>query len=308
MVSALVIPNVTKNYNDKKYNTARLKALKTFGEAGKMASINEEINGQPTARDFVKNVLSKYLKIVKVCDTAAECNFPSKIQPLNSSANKFVSDNLGSWNSLSSIITSFNNLTDISNNNLSVYVMTTDGFSAKIFYNPKCVRNSRENPRSCPVKGIECETNIVDDACLNVIYDMNEIKSPNHVGDDIAFVTVFWSGLNTLSFAPGILPYNINSSPPSKSYIEAQKYCAQKGTKGVLYTLPNMYEAASLVLNKELLSMPSIYLWTGSVDDSYYDPNAPHQHSYGWGIWNGGGGVLTQTGLGNGRAAYCVRR
>ena len=34
VVSAIVIPTVVKNYNDRKYNTARLKALKTFNIKG----------------------------------------------------------------------------------------------------------------------------------------------------------------------------------------------------------------------------------------------------------------------------------
>ena len=110
IVSALVIPSVLRNYNDKKYNTARLKALKTFGEAGKLASINGEINGQENARLFVENVLSKYLKITKICDTAEECNFPTTFKSSDNTT-VLTSNELNSWNKIGSNATTNNSPT-----------------------------------------------------------------------------------------------------------------------------------------------------------------------------------------------------
>ena len=65
--------------------------------------------------------------------------------------------------------------TEVGNGNLSIYVNTADGFSAKIFYNPKCARNSKEIALSNCINS-ECPSYAVDEACINVIYDMNSGK------------------------------------------------------------------------------------------------------------------------------------
>ena len=259
IVSALVIPSVLKNYNDKKYNTARLKALKTFGEAGKMASINGEINGQPTARAFVENVLSKYLKITKVCDTADECGFPDKFRSLSY---EILQDSyFQSWYYLNTAIKTKNNWTAKSETGYVIYVATVDGLSAKLFYNPKCVRNSHENPaENCSSK--ECPTYALDDTCINVIYDMNGIKAPNHIGEDMGFVTVFWSGLNATSVAPDLISYDKNRAiynEGTKTQTGAQALCALNG-----YSLPSIDELSSFILNLNISSIPSSGFWSGT--------------------------------------------
>ena len=290
VVSALVIPSVLKNYNDKKYNTARLKALKTFGEAGKLASINGEINGQPSARAFVENVLSKYLKITKVCDNdkAAECNFPEQIRPLNPSADKKNSNGLKSWSNIGASWTNINS--PKSDNNLSAYIVTADGFIAKIFYNPNCTR--KESNAS------------FDDACINIIYDINGIKSPNHTGEDIGFVTVFFSGINTVAVAPGLVPYENNSfTTGSMPQAYASKVCANLGTNKNPYTLPSTREMSSLLVNSSISSCcPHGYVWAGSLY-AKQPGTAYHFEVYSgkYGPFNAGANY------GNIRA-WCVRR
>ena len=265
IVAALTLPSVISNYEDKKYNTARLKALKTFGESAKMISINNKMNSEDNAKDFANNVLSKYLKIVKVCDTALECDFPDKIKPSNPASNKLTSDELNAWNKISIYNFTVNNLTQVSESNLSTYIMTNDGFSAKIFYNPSCVRDTHENT-TCTSQ--ECATNFVDDTCLNVIYDMNGTDGPNHVGDDIGIVTTFWSGLNASSAAPGIAKHAINSTAQNLTHSEALDYCASKSTKNAQYSIPNIDELTSLFVNQKFTSIfgsYSQYFWSGSV-------------------------------------------
>ena len=266
IISALIIPSVIKNYNDKKYNTARLKALKTFGEAGKIASINGEINGQPSARAFVENVLSKYLKIIKVCDTAAECNFPDTFRSLNPTETEHISDNIIKWVNLNNYLYSKNSRTPLGNTSLSVYVISTDGLSAKIFYNPKCVANSHENPddNECRQKK-DCGIQGADVVCMNVIYDMNGTKAPNHVGEDIGFVTTFWSGIKATSVAPGILKYELNAIPWKNSYLEASNYCSSLGNKKTQYSLPSIDELTSMYLNLNFTSMPRHNFWSAST-------------------------------------------
>ena len=268
IVASLTIPNLIKNYQDNIYNSARLKALRTFGEAGKMASINGEINSYAIAKEFVNGSLRKYLKITKICDNnkGAECNFPATFK--TSTGGTSTSDNIKTWVNLGNFNSSANNVARVSDASLSTYIKTADGFSAKLFYNPNCVRNSHENPYiPCPTKG-ECSTRNVDAACINIIYDMNGEKTPNHVGEDIGFVTVFWSGLKASSAAPSIISYETNTNIYNLGgswQPQASARCSALGSKKISYTLASVDELASLYLNKGFTGMPHDDLWSGSV-------------------------------------------
>ena len=140
------------------------------------------------------------------------------------------------------------------NTNLSVYIVTNDGYSAKLFYNPKCTRNESG---SC-----------LDDACINVIYDMNGTKPPNHVSEDIGFVTIFFKGFKTSAASPRLIPYTINKSlydEGHKPWLDASLACSTLGTNKTPYTLPNFFELSSAALNWYLSSMPGQYLWGSPV-------------------------------------------
>ena len=263
VVAALIIPPVVANYEDKKYNTARLKALHTFGEAGKMAAINDLMTGQENAKDFVNNVLSKYLKITKVCDTAEECNFPSKILPFSSST-KLVSD-------------------DITKLNSNVYIATADGFTAKLFYNPTCLKNTTS-----------ASLQVASPACINIIYDMNGPKEPNRTGNDIGIVTTFWSGYKTTSVAPGL-----SSNKSSAKYADAIEFCASQSTSKIQYYLPTLEEVSSLFINRDLTSITGVDFWSSTIVEDRPD--------LAWIIY-GNFNTLNQVSQNNGGTAWCVRR
>ena len=57
VVTSLTMPTTVKNYQESQYKAARLKALKTFGEAGKMISASGQMTGHANATDFVNNVI-----------------------------------------------------------------------------------------------------------------------------------------------------------------------------------------------------------------------------------------------------------
>ena len=48
------MPMVLDNINERKYTAARLKALKTIGEAGKLLAVQGNIRYAENAKDFVK--------------------------------------------------------------------------------------------------------------------------------------------------------------------------------------------------------------------------------------------------------------
>ena len=297
IVAVLTIPSLVKEYEDKQYNASRLKAFKIFGDAGKLASINGEIKSQDNAKNFANNVLSKYLKISKVCDTAEECNFPTLIQPSNPASDKLESDSLTSWSTLGGKNGTAIG-TEINNELLSTYINTNNGFCAKLFYNPKCGRTLDE-VYTRGSGGVRYYMN-VDAACMNVIYDMNCKKDPNHVGEDIGIVTVFWSGLNSTSTAPGIAPHSTNATLFSQSLSQATTYCANKGTRQKSYSIPDIDEISSLYMNKNLTSLPENIFYSGT--------SAKNNPGYCWTVGSNGSRSDNLSSLGYGPMTWCVRR
>ena len=67
VVAALLLPIVLNNVNERKYTSARLKALKTIGEAVRNITVTEGIANASNAEDFVENHLRKQISIIKTC-------------------------------------------------------------------------------------------------------------------------------------------------------------------------------------------------------------------------------------------------
>ncbi len=282
------------------YNSARLKALRTFGEAGRMVSIDGKMNGQPSAKDFVNNVYSKYAKITKVCNRANQCNFPDYIKKSNA-AQSLYSDNVNTWGHLN------NNMQNGPATNYSTYVQTADGFSAKVFYNPDCasdkvetcgftsltMSNGQKQPKA------SSSPSVYGRVCINVIYDMNGTKAPNHVGEDIGFVSVFFSGYKPTAAAPGILPYDIaESSSWQVGTSRAQNYCSSLPNSKGRYTLPTVDELSSVIINRSLL---------GANKSNYYSSTfIPCTNGVTWTVWYQNGSIYRENNTGY-SGAYCIR-
>ena len=67
VVAALMLPMVLNNVNERKYTAARLKALKTIGEAVRNITVTDGIDNASSAEDFVENHLKKQVSIIKTC-------------------------------------------------------------------------------------------------------------------------------------------------------------------------------------------------------------------------------------------------
>ena len=80
IIAAVTLPMVNQNTQNKEYNTARLKARASIGEAFRTMSTNGVISADITTENFVKTIIPKYLKLDKTCATARECGFPEKIK------------------------------------------------------------------------------------------------------------------------------------------------------------------------------------------------------------------------------------
>ena len=79
VVAALVIPAVIQNSQEAEYKTGKDEVRVSIAEAGRTLSVTDEISGASSAEDFVKNSLSKQLKIAKFCAPVdmEQCGMPS---------------------------------------------------------------------------------------------------------------------------------------------------------------------------------------------------------------------------------------
>lgn len=105
--------------------------------------------------------------------------------------------------------------------------------------------------------------------CANFVYDLNGSKGPNTVGKDIGFITVFYP-TDSIVAAPFLMPNRIVGGMSSQKAAGAR--CTELNNDS---RMPNLYEHASLFINKQLIGFPAVsYSWSSSVFDA----------EKGWGI------------------------
>ena len=170
------------------------KARASIGEAFRLMSINDEISKDITTANYTKNVLSRYLKLIKTCDNASDCDFPTKVKrpdesvltnipttmtaittPYSVTVPKYVNDQYSTHSTTNDTTRNYNN---------AHFFITLDGFHVMFFYNPYCVFNSAEKPYywtdNTASSDIQRQLSL-DIACHWGVYDMNGTKGPNQV-------------------------------------------------------------------------------------------------------------------------------
>ena len=253
--------------NDKQWNVARQKAKSTIGEAFRLMTVNGEIDKTLSTEDFVKNVVSKYLKISKFCgegkQAAKDCGFASSIKAADGSNIKL--DNFPmSWGDNrvvdpQNMVTtggSYSGTTTYSavypGHDNSYFFQTLYGFSVNFFYNPYCVHDMNERPYRIYTYSVNLTMDVI---CFNAVYDMNGAKGPNRVGKDIGFVGSFYNSYSTKSEA--VLPYEkavdvSDLGDGTDKFLLASNYCNNIDKENG-WILPSLDEASLLYLNKDLL-------------------------------------------------------
>ncbi|MCM1010393.1 MAG: type II secretion system GspH family protein [Fusobacterium sp.] len=264
VVAAITLPSLTGNINERTWNTQR-KAL--YARMSQAISLMPSLNGYGTitesesgslttdtaAETFVTSGLAKVLKINNICDSEhlADCGLPAKINPQNGTSAinfpKTLAQFNAGWNSMS-----FEGGYSFSHSNTKAAGFeTTNGESIAVYYSPKCLSSMNETT----------EFYYYPKICANFVFDLNGSKGPNTVGKDIGFLTIFYP-VDSIIVAPTPLGRMSKAGTAPET---ASTYCKNEGDE---YRLPNMYEAAALVLNKNLVGTMEGTVATASRLDS----------------------------------------
>ncbi|MCM1010701.1 MAG: type II secretion system GspH family protein [Fusobacterium sp.] len=260
VVAAITLPSLTGNINERTWNTQRkalyarfsqaialMPALNGYGELKEASSSGASDAVDTAAETFVTAGLSKVLKINNICDSEhlQDCGITSKINTLGGSQimtpatmSAFNADMVGSK----------------SNNQDKMSVISTkaaafetaNGESIITYYNPSCLGSLNELPL-----GGNGGYYIAPKVCANFVYDLNGNKGPNTVGKDIGFITVMYPS-DPKVVAPIPATRQLSAQYPTKSTTgkNASQACTDYDAE---YRVPNVEEAMSLLVNKNLL-------------------------------------------------------
>ncbi|MCM1010837.1 MAG: type II secretion system GspH family protein, partial [Fusobacterium sp.] len=264
VVSAITLPSLTGNINERTWNTQRKALYARFSQA---IALMPSLNGYGTLDDttdnaaetFITSGLSKVLKINNICDndhiadcgiaskftdfTGSQKTIPTTVYGLNSKFNYNFNETDGTPNGYSQIDTK------------AVAFESANGESILTFYNPQCNTGFETNPLKnfAQIK-----------MCINFIYDLNGSKGPNTVGKDIGIITVLYP-TDSVVVAP--MPFNKNFA--SITQHNASKQCRNLDSEA---RLPNLEEFAAIFYNKDILGNLSQEqgqdFWTSTLSEN----------------------------------------
>ena len=128
-----------------------------------------------------------------------------------------------------------------------------NGYSANLFYNKNCISDNKDTAHY-----------VQDMMCVNIIYDLNGLNSPNQVGKDIGFVTIFYPGIEMRAVSPIIYNNNTNGA----TFYTVSEKCSNKNPK---LKGPDKEEAQAIYINNFALggSITGSYITTTSADLDY---------------------------------------
>ena len=217
VVAAMTMPVLINKINDREYDRAREKALNSIGEAGRLLAVQGDIGSGTNAEDFVKNYLSKKLKIVQMCDSdnLEKCGLSPTIKKLDGTTTMNMPTTIAGLG-----LPSIDNSTwKTSTTNYGF--LTANGYAVNLFYNPNCTTDT--NAINSLASGY---------VCMNAIYDMNGLRNPNQVGKDIGFVTILYPDETNRAVAPNPTP----TASADANWTNAQTACTNLGKE---YSLPD---------------------------------------------------------------------
>ena len=192
VVAALVMPMVLDNINERKYTSARLKALKTIGEAVRNITVTEGIGNASNAEDFVENHLKKQISIIKTCknNDLRSCGIETTSNAITTLSEPHTKITMP--RKIGDLVKAIGS--DVTDENSTSYgFVMSNGYSVNLFYNPNCLSDNKDANHLGQ-----------DRVCINAIYDMNGLAQPNEVGKDIGFVTVIYPDIESVAYAPDV--------------------------------------------------------------------------------------------------------
>lgn len=267
IVAAITLPRLIANINEKQYETGRQKALSIIGEAGKRIVANGEMNSNYNAQEFIDNTLKKYLAITKTCVPGKfqDCGWSTKIKSINGSDIELSTLTAQDKQALHGWCHNWGNLQfskNCSNPAYSRSLVTNNGYSFIIFYNPSC------EDISVQADNEGFYTNVGNTVCVHALYDMNGKRGPNKFGSDIGTVSIISLGESSIAVAPKAYNTDFDAS----NYTQAQNYCGRLGNN---YHVPSQYELLSIMYSAR---------FAGIGTDGYYTSNFSKTRHYNFGI------------------------
>ncbi len=169
VVSAMTIPTLIQNYNERVWKTSAEVFTRKLEEALKTMNTQQTLAGHTTTESFVEE-LSKHFKTNKVCQNDELLNCFSDIVYWG------TGDATPEEIDMSKIKTARNFGQDDWNTNI-IGVQFANGVSALIAYNPTTGENScSQDPFSNRITGSDC---------LAILFDTSANKNPNTSGKDL---------------------------------------------------------------------------------------------------------------------------
>ena len=275
VVVAITLPSLIGNINERTWNTqkkalharmaqalALMPRLNGYGTYSTSTDSNgSTVINDNTAQTFVTEGLSKVLKITNVCsyDKLTDCGIASTYTTLAGSK-KNVAQNLLAFAPLFANVATDQykvNSAFFNYNTNAVAFETLNGESVLLYYNPYCQNNKDVAvPNSTAYRWDHAQQYM----CANFIYDLNGIKGPNKVGQDINFITAIYPN-NSDVVAPNFLPAHGNETN-IYNYNTAMSICKNIGEE---YRLPLLSEAMAMTYNRDFLGVHSaLSFWSGT--------------------------------------------
>lgn len=166
VVSAITIPTLISNYQERAWNTASQVFERKLEEALKVMNTQQTLAGYKNTFDFI-NELSKHMKISKICtnDDLVSC-FEEKVYWGTDAKEVEMTD-----------IKKAKNFGQDDWDTETVAVQFANGTTGVIAYNPDC----KQDPYSNQIKGTNC---------LAILYDTDGYKNPNTSSKDLRSINV----------------------------------------------------------------------------------------------------------------------
>lgn len=279
-IAAILFPSILANYTERTFN-ARRQALharmsQAMAELADKFPNYEDANcdaatGRCTdvasALKFISEGLSKTYKISAICDydTISSCDIPETVTKVDGSKFNLKARSKTFITYIPHVMhRNFYNPAVVQNieyDTNSAAFMTKNGESVLLFFNPRC----KAKEAYTTISRMELEGGIIyktSDAymCVNMVYDLNGgKKKPNRIGEDVGFMTVFYSDAPYVVAPKIVAPNEFNIETVSTestthevitenktTYSNAKAACHALGENIVL---PSYEQMASIALN-----------------------------------------------------------
>lgn len=238
------MPMVSADINERKYTSARLKALKTIGEAVRNITVTEGVSNVENAEDFVQNYLKKQIGIIKTCknNNLRACGIETGLNAITTLSEEQTKITMPTKVGDLANEISIGETIDV--NSTSYGFVMSNGYSVNLFYNPNCLSDHKLQHAG------------QDRVCVNAIYDMNGVSRPNEVGKDIGFVTVIYPDEHVVAYAP-----YVHKTITSGDFNSTAQSCQNLGKD---FFVPNRDELLAIYYNGRLLGITSADAWSSS--------------------------------------------